>query len=143
MLKGFIFAIGSILSGEVTQVIDGDTFIMQTGNGTVNVRLQGVDAPEIKQPFGTHCRDLLTGLIHGGKVELAVTGHSYGRMVAYVRKGSTLVNERVVSDGCAMAEPRYDRQHMFMLMENGARERRDGIWSDPANPPQAPWEFRK
>ena len=44
--------------GKVVSVHDGDTVTGRTDDGqTLKVRLQGIDAPELKQPFGSSSRD--------------------------------------------------------------------------------------
>lgn len=45
-------------TGKVVSVHDGDTVTVRTDNGqTLKVRLQGIDVPELKQPFGSSPRD--------------------------------------------------------------------------------------
>ena len=45
-------------AGKVVSVHDGDTVTVRTDDGqTLKVRLQGIDAPELKQPFGSRSRD--------------------------------------------------------------------------------------
>ena len=58
----------SVWLGIVTYVIDGDTLYVRPveGDKTVNVRIDGVDAPEICQVGGQQVRDAL---------KLRVLGH--------------------------------------------------------------------
>jgi endonuclease YncB( thermonuclease family) len=47
-------------TGKVVSVHDGDTLTLRTDDGrTLKVRLQGIDAPELGQPFGKRSRDEL------------------------------------------------------------------------------------
>jgi endonuclease YncB( thermonuclease family) len=47
----------------VVDILDGDTLTARCGQPgqyeQVKVRLQGIDAPERKQPFGKHCKTAL------------------------------------------------------------------------------------
>ena len=51
-------------TGPVTKVHDGDSIhITPKGKKRVIIRLAGIDAPEIKQPFGIASRDKLRSMI--------------------------------------------------------------------------------
>ncbi len=67
----------------------------------------------------------------------------YGRTVAFVRVGDTLVNEKLGRQGLAWVFTRYcDRPicQEWKKLEEAAREARRGLWSMPH--PVPPWEFR-
>ena len=52
------------LGGKVVSVHDGDTLTaLDAANVQHKIRLHGIDAPEIGQPFGTKSRDRLAGRI--------------------------------------------------------------------------------
>lgn len=71
MLKAFcaavlaLFAVAAqaaapAMAGKVTKVIDGQTVLLQRADGkTVEVRLAGIVAPAICQPWGPQARDAL------------------------------------------------------------------------------------
>ena len=68
----FISSLGKAdtLSGRVVRVIDGDTLIVLDAAKTQQkIRLQGIDAPERGQPFGTKSKEHLSDLV-AGKVVL-------------------------------------------------------------------------
>jgi|WetSurMetagenome_2_1015567.scaffolds.fasta_scaffold16219_3 endonuclease YncB( thermonuclease family) len=44
--------------GTIVKVIDGDTYIFQTDQGSFRVRSYGIDTPEGNQPFGTKARHI-------------------------------------------------------------------------------------
>jgi endonuclease YncB( thermonuclease family) len=54
-------------SGTVVRVLDGDTFDMQTPNGTVRVRINGIQAPESTWCGGEEARTALEELLPTGK----------------------------------------------------------------------------
>jgi endonuclease YncB( thermonuclease family) len=68
----------------------------------------------------------------------------YGRTVAFVRVGDSLVNEDLIRQGLAWVFVRYcDRSicQEWKKLEAEAREARRGLWSMPNRMP--PWEFRR
>jgi len=77
------------VTGKVVSVHDGDTVTVRTDDGqTLKVRLQGIDAPELRQPFGSRSRDELSALVKGKPVTLIEHGRDkYGRTLANVIVG--------------------------------------------------------
>ncbi len=59
LLLAFSLAAESI-SGKVTLIYDGDTFLMQDGLKSVEIRLWGIDAPEYKQAGGREATKCLS-----------------------------------------------------------------------------------
>ena len=58
------------LSGKVVSVHDGDTITILTEEKQVKVRLFGIDAPELKQPFGRKSKEFLASMIAGQIVKV-------------------------------------------------------------------------
>lgn len=55
--------------GKVISVRDGDTVVMLDSTlKQYRVRLQGIDAPESKQPFGQRSKQSLSNLVYGRQV---------------------------------------------------------------------------
>ena len=53
------------VSGKVIKVIDGDTiYVRDYDNKTHKIRLAGIDAPEMSQPYGKESRSHLLELIY-------------------------------------------------------------------------------
>ncbi len=121
---------------EVTEVYDGDTIRIDDGR---NIRLIGVDAPEVdspytrEEPFGEESRDHLRKLLAGRKVQIRVGSapvDRYGRTLAYIYAGDVLINGRIIQDGWAQADVRfsYKNKDLFIAYEKEARARRIGMW---------------
>ena len=73
-------------AGRVVRVLDSDTYEVLTGSQPVRVRLRGVDAPELSQPFGREAADSVTQLLRGQQVWLTRQGIDlYGRTLASLR----------------------------------------------------------
>lgn len=83
----------------VTQVLDGDTFVVEDN---VIVRLVSVSAPENDVCGGEKAKQVLTEMILGKRVKLEVqVRDSYGRLVALAYVGDKLINEAMLSGGRA------------------------------------------
>ncbi len=56
--------------GRVVGVHDGDTInILTPAKTEMKIRLEGIDAPEIKQPFGQKSKSELSAIVFGKEVE--------------------------------------------------------------------------
>jgi micrococcal nuclease len=132
-------------SGKAVGVSDGDTITVLHGRQPEKIRLWGIDCPEKGQDFGTRAKQATSALVFGKVVEVEpMTVDRYGRTVAFVRVGNTLVNEELIRRGLAWVFTRYcDRPicQEWKLLEEEAQKARRGLWSMPN--PVAPWEFRR
>ena len=97
-------ATATALSGKVVRVIDGDSItVLHDGRGE-QIRLWGIDCPEKRQDFGTKAQHITSILVFAKVVEVGpVTTDRYGRTVAFVNVGGTVVNERLIWQGLARA----------------------------------------
>ncbi len=86
----------------VSRVIDGDTIELEGGE---QVRYVGIDTPESGQPGFTAATERNTELVNGKTVTLDVCEDEpldpYGRTLAYVIVGTTVVNEVLLVEGLA------------------------------------------
>ena len=53
------------ITGKVIKVADGDTITILVGTVQHRIRLQGIDAPEPKQPYGRASGRALSALVAG------------------------------------------------------------------------------
>ena len=130
------------VQGRVVSVHDGDTLTVLIEHRPVRVRLIDIDAPELRQPFGTRSRQSLSGLCFGKVASLDVRGHDrYNRTLARVTCGGADANAEQVRRGFAWTFARYARTDSpLFTIEREARAAQRGLWRDPA--PLAPWEWR-
>lgn len=139
-------------AGKVVRVADGDTVtVAARGGGKVNVRLYGIDAPEVRhketpgQAYGRQARQALKELTLGRDVRVEVVDvDTHGRSVGMVFARGVNVNLAMVRDGWAWAYRRHlsaPYASEFIDAERDARAKRLGLWRD-ANP-MPPWEFRR
>ena len=75
-------------TGKVIGVTDGDTIKVLVNRNAVTVRLEGIDAPESRQSFGTRSKQALAKLVAGKIVMVQKTGtDQYDRTLGIVRSG--------------------------------------------------------
>ncbi len=120
-------------TGTAVKVIDGDTFQLESG---MLVRLKGIEGLELSIQWGpreypwSFARDRLSRMILGKEVILTDVDTVASFLFAYVFLDSTSVNLKMVADGYAMADLRYEHrmQHEFLQAETEARKARSGLW---------------
>lgn len=134
------------LSGRVVGVSDGDTITVLVDKEEVKIRLDGIDAPETGQAFGTQSKKALSDVVFGKDVAVLVTetdryGRSIGRVYVKVRGKTRDVNVAMVSAGMAWHYTDYSDDAELAEAEEAARKNRRGLWHD--KDPTSPWEWRK
>ena len=134
----------------VQRVVDGDSVHVVRKRGLwsllfpgrpISVRLFGIDAPELSQPYGRQARDELDRMA-GGTLDLEVRDTDrYGRTVGILRdsRGRNL-NLQMVERGMAHAFRRYGTIRGIVQAERRAREGRRGLWRDRSV--ETPWAHR-
>ena len=125
-------AAGSAISGAGSP-IDGDSLAV----GQQEVRLHGIDAPELGQncnrngqtwDCGRAAADQLNKLIAGQSVSCVSVGRDrYGRMLGQCRVGDRSLNQAMVATGYALAYRRYSSA--YVSAEESAKLAKRGIWS--------------
>lgn len=136
------------LAGRVVGVSDGDTVTVLTAeNRQFRIRLSGIDAPEKKQPFGTHARETLSRQLFGQPVvvEWSKTDR-YGRIIGKIEVDGVDANLEQVREGSAWVYTQYLRElpvedrKLYLEAERLARSERRGLWRD--TDPEPPWQWR-
>jgi endonuclease YncB( thermonuclease family) len=130
------------LKGKVVRISDGDTFGLLIGKETFTIRLEGIDAPESTQAFGTKAKYALRDLVAGKEVMVRKTGEDeHKRTLGVVYIDKTEVNSKLVQDGWAWHYKQYNKDPELAKLETEAREAKRGIWADKNV--LEPWEFRR
>lgn len=126
---------------KVIGVKDGDTIEVLRDNRSVTVRLDGIDAPEIGQPFGRNAKSRLSQLCFNENCELIESGRDkYGRTLATVTVFDRSMNLRLVSEGLAWHYKKYSDDPALAAAETAARKAKSGLWKE--GKPIPPWEWR-
>jgi endonuclease YncB( thermonuclease family) len=120
------------IMGKVVSVTDGDTVrVLDAANVQHKVRLDGIDAPERGQPFGTVARDRLASLVMGKAVTVHSDGRDkYGRTLGRIEIEGQDVNRRMVDDGMAWHYSRFNNDARLAAAERAARAAKRGLWAD-------------
>lgn len=124
------------------RVRDGDSIVVLRDGLGIEVRLDGVDCPELAQTFGKRAKRQTSELAFGRQVRLSGKGKDkYGRELAEVLlpDGRSL-NRELVAAGFAWWYRKYSTDRGLEALELEARTARRGLWADPD--PVPPWDFR-
>ena len=134
---------------EHTRVIDGDT-IAGTVNGLrATIRLAGIDAPELDQPFGPQAGAALNSLIPvDRRLHLRVDQKHdrHGRVVAtlFIPHNRSDINQLMVEAGMAFHDHRHAPNYtQLATAQQVARNRRIGIWQHHPDGITRPWLHRQ
>jgi len=127
---------------RVVSVHDGDTLrAIDPQKVEHKVRLVGIDAPELGQPFGRVARDRLRELALRQQVAVQVHERDrYGRDLATLEAGGQDLARQLVAEGLAWHFTRYSDDAGLAAAEAEARAAGRGLWADPE--PVAPWDWR-
>jgi micrococcal nuclease len=136
-------------TAEVVRVVDGDTLVIDRGNGEERLRYIGIDAPESVRPetpvefMGVEAAAANAALVGGRELVLerdVSDTDRFGRLLRYawLQDGDAwrLVNLELVAQGYAQAvsfPPDVRRQDLLRAAERGARDAGLGLWG-PATP---------
>ena len=112
-----------------------------TGNAS-RIRLDGIDTPEMDQPFGVRARTFTLSRVLNRQV--VVTVHDvdrYGRLVSRVKIEGADLSLALVFEGLAWHYTLYSEDLVLARAEAEARAKEVGLWSQRA--PVPPWNFRR
>lgn len=117
----------------MTRVFDGDTIVVATDEDAgLEVRLQGINAPDKGECFYEQARDHMVDLVADRPVAFATSGvDQFGRALAHVWVGPEHVNLEMVAEGFAIATtPQEGDAHGADLLtaHRDAARRRVGLW---------------
>jgi len=131
------------ITGRIAKVTDGDTVTLLTqDNQQIKIRLEGIDAPERTQGYGTKATLCVRRLCEGKTVTVIKTGTDrYKRILGILYVGNLNVNEYLVRQGLAWHYKQFNKSHRLDSLEQLARKEKLNIWSLPN--PVPPWEYRK
>ena len=141
--------VAHVVSAKVIGCHDGDTIKVLLRGKPTSIRLEGIDAPELGQPFGRNAREALASLVFGREIVIRTSKapDRYGRTIGRVyvhpsNSGLTAdANLSMIRQGLAwyFAAGRKDME--LAEAEQNARAARIGLWAD--HWPTPPWVWRK
>lgn len=140
------FSFGSLantLSGKVVSVSDGDTLWVLSNQVRTKVRLWGVDAPEIGQPWGMKAKQALASKVMHQHVKVNVKGEDqYRRVLGVVFYDGADINAWLVEQGHAWVYTYYNKTH-YHAEQKIARDTKRGLWQLVQSERQPPWRWRR
>lgn len=130
------------LTGTVVYVSDGDTFRMLSWQGEkITIRVEGIDCPEMTQPFGLEAKEFVVKEILDQQVTIQILKEDrYGRKVARVFYRGKQLEHELLKRGLAWHYKEYNQEKSLARLEIKARQSKVGLWSGSYI---APWDYRK
>jgi endonuclease YncB( thermonuclease family)/methylphosphotriester-DNA--protein-cysteine methyltransferase len=137
-----------VIEGQVINVHDGDTItVLDKDNKKFHIRLQGIDAPELKQARGAESQANLSRMVMGKQVTIVWNKvDKYRRTVGTIMLNGKDINIEQVKAGMAWHFKKYaDEQDpkdrvTYAKAEEEARAAKLGLWQDPN--PTPPGDYR-
>ena len=128
--------------GQVVAIVDGDTIDVATEDGTVRVRLIGIDTPEIgrggeaSECYAEEARTFLDELLYGQEVQLIGDAtqadvDKYGRLLRHVYADDVDAAEAAITAGAGYEytyDTPYRDQHAHREAERTAADARSALW---------------
>mgnify|MGYP001161472210 FL=1 len=137
------------IDGVVQRVVDGDTIHVETVDGKkYKVRLLGIDAPELLQPYGMASKKNLKDLIQGRNVKIITNKKDrYKRVLGKILLEKKDINLIMVRQGFAWHYKRYIKDQakndvsLYSIAQDFAEDQQLGLWKEPISIP--PWDWRR
>ncbi|MHC0448537.1 MAG: thermonuclease family protein [Candidatus Lariskella arthropodorum] len=138
-----------VFHSNSANVIDGDTIVLDG----VRIRLQGLDAPELKQTCqdkqsgsiwqcGLVAKKHLESLVENYEVSCTNEGlDKYRRQLSYCYANDMNLNREMVRSGMASSYTKFDM--LFLADEIAAKLENRGIWSSNFEDPEVWRKSRK
>jgi endonuclease YncB( thermonuclease family) len=138
------FAADDALRVRVTGIVDGDTITVRDPAGrTAMVWIDGIDAPESRQPYGARAKYSLRNLVSMRTVLIVPrTIDGRGRIVGRVLLGDLDIGLEQVRRGMAWYNDAadLDDERAYEDAQASARREGAGLWKGT---PVPPWEYRR
>jgi endonuclease YncB( thermonuclease family) len=94
----------TVLTGTVTHVRDGDAIEV----GKIPIRLNGVSAPELKEPLGPQSKQFMRSLVDGKSVRCELDGtKTYDRFVDTCYLDGRDIGSLIIGAGLALDCPMF------------------------------------
>ena len=127
----------------ITRVLDGDTYDLFYNSKTIRVRIAHVDAPELKQHFGSTCALQVKQLLYRRIVIFDSLGKDlYGRVVGNLLLNGKRVDSLLVRSGWVWYNPDYGEDPILASCMLQAVNEGIGLWACGVERVCPPWLFR-
>lgn len=132
--------------GQVVEIIDGRTVVIESLNHKMTVVLQNIEVPEPEQELHQTVKDHLKNLLLGKYVEILAKQMANEKTVGQIFIGNVDASQQMLRDGAAWFsvsdkdKPNTSENENYRLVELQAKLEKRGVWSIPTLKPA--WEFR-
>jgi micrococcal nuclease len=140
LLTVYVTGHSQTYKGKITKVVDGDTYFFQTANGTLKVRMFGIDAPEGNQPFGKESMEYISKYMYRDAILVVHSHDQYKRTLGTLFVDGQDINLLLVKGGYAWYFKRYLDDKKYAAAQDNARKNKLGLWALPK--PIQPWNWR-
>ena len=135
--------------GKVVGVSDGDTItVLDEQKRQHKIRLEGIDAPESNQDYGSRAKQSLSDLVFGKTVTvISSKKDKYGKTLGRVTLDGKDIGREQIKCGMAWFYRAYQADlpenvaAIYELGEVRAKAEKRGLWADAS--PVPPWDFRR
>lgn len=140
--------LGGTLQAIVIGITDGDTVVVLDSNDQFHeIRLKGIDAPELRQAFGDISRAYLARKLAGKEVTIESQKRDrYGRLVGKVILDGRDICLEQIKAGLAWHYKKFENEqndtdrNLYAEVELYTRSQRLGLWRESTQ--ISPWDFR-
>lgn len=127
---------------SIIKIIDGDSLMVRSENKNIEVRLHGIDAPELWQTYGKTAKSALSKISLNQSFNMTIKAiDRYKRKVVILENPEINLNEELIRNGHAWVYTQYTSNQEWIKLEKVAKTKKLGLWKN-ANA-IAPWEWRK
>ncbi|MBF0233337.1 MAG: thermonuclease family protein [Desulfamplus sp.] len=142
----FLCSIVGAFEAECVSIKDGDTIAVRFREKIINIRLYGIDTPEIEQEHGSTAKVFLSNFVYNKKIEvIPKTVDKYGRTVGLIFSEGMNICQKMVEAGHAWVYRKYCAENFcdyWLELEQNAQKNKIGLW-EKNNSPTPPWIFRE
>ncbi len=125
------------MTAKCVKVIDGDTLIVKCDEKERTIDLEGVDAPELGQPWGKEVRAFVADMVGGREVAVEMVDTGEGEGFARVTVDGQDLSQLLAASGLAWGTDDGELE----AAADKAKSSPCGLWLD--SDPVPPWEFRE
>ena len=125
------------MTARCVKVVDGDTIIVKCDKREMTVDLNGVDAPELGQPWGKEVRTFVRDMLRGREIEVELMETTDGVTTAKIVVDGEDLSRLLAARGLAWGTDDGELEELTEKVKLSPC----GLWLDPE--PVPPWEFRE
>lgn len=133
-------------AGQVVDIIDGRTIVIDVSNNKITAVLQHIEVPEPGQPLNSEVVEHLRGLLLGKVVEFKARTIINRKTIGRVFLNNVDISQQMLRDGAAWLAPAEitgqdaSERGQYSMSEAEAKTDKLGVWSIKDMKPA--WEYR-